>query len=243
MPFIEPSEHFFRQRQTAGGGRQLGCIIGSRRVAQGGNRLAARLAGRASGCTGEAIGDVAGAARNAAQAGRTACCQVTSAAIQQFLTLSTCLARFALRTSRCCPEAILRVHGFGKFVEFTHLQLQFQGDRFQRLGAQLLQVGGLGGEVDVIATIQATTELQRNALGAVLLDGCQLIAEQFQPLAGSQALCAVRGLFQLGQLLVDAGQPLPVVLERQGLPADEGQPGEQRHCNGNRANRPVAAVA
>ncbi|MNR01402.1 hypothetical protein D3C85_1172060 [compost metagenome] len=76
----------------------------------------------------------------------------------------------------------MRVHGLGELVERAHLQLQLQGDRFQRLSAQLLQIGGLGDAVNVVTTVQAGAELQRHAFGAVFLDSGELIAQQFQAL-------------------------------------------------------------
>ncbi|MNP16971.1 hypothetical protein D3C76_1093880 [compost metagenome] len=77
----------------------------------------------------------------------------------------------------------MRIHGPGELIEGTHLQLQLQGDGFQRLGAQLLQVSGLRNEVDVVTTIETGAQLQRHAVGTVLFDGCELLAQQLQALA------------------------------------------------------------
>ncbi|MNL26272.1 hypothetical protein D3C87_1477890 [compost metagenome] len=56
----------------------------------------------------------------------------------------------------------------------------------------MLQIGILGEEVDVLTPIKAGAELQRHALGTVFFDGGELIAQQFQALARSEQLGAVR---------------------------------------------------
>ncbi|MNJ04141.1 hypothetical protein D3C73_1647550 [compost metagenome] len=58
-----------------------------------------------------------------------------------------------------------------------------QGDRLQRLAAQLLPVGSLRNAVDVVTTIETGTQLQRHAVGTVLLDDVELLTQQLQALA------------------------------------------------------------
>ncbi|MNH12567.1 hypothetical protein D3C72_1430980 [compost metagenome] len=83
------------------------------------------------------------------------------------------------------------VHALGKAVEGAHLHLQAQGDRLQRLAAQVLQVGILRDSVNRLTAIQAGTQLQRYALETMVVDRRHLLAQDFQALAGGQQLLAV----------------------------------------------------
>ncbi|MNP03126.1 hypothetical protein D3C76_950010 [compost metagenome] len=162
LALIQSAQHFFGQRQPAGGRRQFSGIARRGRVAQRCQGFATSLVGGALGRTAQPIGHIAGAARHVIQAGR------------QLLPQCPRLGRIGLGRHR--RKAVLRIHGLGELIECAHLQLQLQGDRFQRLGAQLLQIGGLRGAVEVVATIEASAELQRHTFGPMLLDGRELFA-------------------------------------------------------------------
>ncbi|MNP16972.1 hypothetical protein D3C76_1093890 [compost metagenome] len=70
LALIQTAEHFFGQRQPAGGSRQIRGIARGGRVAQRRQRFAPYLVRGTLGGTGQATGDITATARQVVQAGR-----------------------------------------------------------------------------------------------------------------------------------------------------------------------------